>query len=213
MKYSTIFFDLDGTLYPRDNGIWEAISARMNRYMIEVIGIPAEEVQELREMYFTQFGTTLKGLAANYNVQREAYLAYVHDIPLENYLDEDLALQATLRALPQKKWILTNSDRNHARRVAALLGVADLFDGVIDVLAMNGDNKPQVSVYRQALKTAGEEAAGACVFLDDVANNLAPAKELGFFTVLVGAQQPHPAAELSILKAADLIAAMPQLVE
>jgi putative hydrolase of the HAD superfamily len=170
-------------------------------------------VQELREMYFTQFGTTLKGLALNHNVQREAYLAYVHDIPLENYLGEDPALQAALRTLPQKKWILTNSDRHHAKRVTALLGVADLFDGLIDVLAMNGDNKPQASVYRLALEIAGETSAENCVFLDDVANNLGAAYELGFFTVLVGTQQPHPAARLSILKAADLIAAMPQLVE
>ena len=61
MRFTTIFFDLDDTLYPSNAGLWLAIKNRMNDYMRERMNIPADEIPALREKYYLQYGTTLHG--------------------------------------------------------------------------------------------------------------------------------------------------------
>ncbi len=68
VTFTTIFFDLDDTLYPASSGLWPTLKARMSQYMIEIMGIPAGEVPGLREKYFRRYGTTLRGLQANHQV-------------------------------------------------------------------------------------------------------------------------------------------------
>ncbi len=62
MRFSTIFFDLDDTLYPSSSGLWKAIKERMNIYMRDMLHIPEDEVPALREQYYKMYGTTLRGL-------------------------------------------------------------------------------------------------------------------------------------------------------
>jgi FMN phosphatase YigB (HAD superfamily) len=47
--------------------------------------------------------------------------------------------------------------------------------------------------------------------LDDSPRNLAPARELGFTTVLVGTAEPHAAADLAIASLKELPIAFPEL--
>src|SRR5687767_9363210 len=68
MQSTTIFFDLDDTLYPASAGLWKAIKERMNDYMREHLDIPEHEIKPLREKYFLQYGTTLRGLQAHHSV-------------------------------------------------------------------------------------------------------------------------------------------------
>ena len=82
MKYTTIFFDLDDTLYPSSTGLWYAIKDRMNTYMAERMGFAPAEISKIREKYYRQYGTTLRGLEANHEIDVKDFLAYVHDIPL-----------------------------------------------------------------------------------------------------------------------------------
>ncbi|HXF85824.1 MAG TPA: hypothetical protein VNK49_10600 [Anaerolineales bacterium] len=89
MRFSTIFFDLDDTLYPASTGLWEALKERMSLYMRERVGIPENEVPILREQYFKMYGTTLRGLQIRHGVDAEDYLAFVHDVPVEDYLKPD----------------------------------------------------------------------------------------------------------------------------
>jgi pyrimidine 5'-nucleotidase len=211
MQYSTIFFDLDDTLYPSTNGLWEAIRERMNLYMEERLNLPSDEISELRRYYFIKYGTTLRGLQVHHDVDADEFLAFVHDLPLKSFLKPDPVLQKLVQSLPQKKWIFTNADAAHANRVMDLLGVEDCFNGIIDVRANNFFCKPQLEAYRSALAHAGETDPTRCVFLDDSARNLAPATQLGFFTVLVGANEPDPAARHTISSIYDLPQQIPAL--
>jgi putative hydrolase of the HAD superfamily len=211
MQFSTIFFDLDDTLYPSTNGLWDAIRERMNRYMEEILNLPRQQISDLRRRYFLTYGTTLRGLQIHHNVNAEEFLAYVHDLNLSSYIEPDPALRLLLQSLPQKKWIFTNADSAHARRVILELGLEGCFDGIIDVRANAFFCKPQPEAYRSALTYAGETESSRCVFLDDSPRNLAPATELGFITVLVGTDQPDPAACLSIRSIHDLPNQLPQL--
>jgi putative hydrolase of the HAD superfamily len=211
MKYSTLFFDLDDTLYSSENGLWNAIKERMNIYMRDRLKKPAEEISRLRKHYFETYGTTLKGLQIHYQVDPTEFLGFVHDLPLEVYLQPDPHLFQLLKSLPQRKWIFTNADAAHASRVLERLGLSVCFDGIIDVCALDYQCKPGISAYRKALEISGGAAPSHCVFFDDSPRNLDPARELGFFTVLVGTHRPDPSACLSIQSLHEIPDRMPEL--
>jgi pyrimidine 5'-nucleotidase len=213
MRYHTIFFDLDDTLYPSHTGLWEAILTRMHAYMHKVVNLPEEQLSALRQQYLETYGTTLRGLQHHYHVNTDEYLAYVHDLPLQDYIQPDPLLRQLLLSLPQQRWIFTNSDINHARRVLNILGAQDCFEGIIDVHAIQFQPKPTLPAYQVALQLSGAQDASGCVLLDDAPRNLAPAREMGFFTILVGTEQPHPSAHLSIPNLHHLPQAMPELWE
>jgi putative hydrolase of the HAD superfamily len=198
MSFNHLFLDLDGTLYPGNNGIWELIADRMERYMHEKIGIPLEDVPETRRRYFLEYGTTLRGLMNNHPIDPEHFLAFVHDIPVEEYLEPDPRLREVLEAIPQTKWILTNSDTGHATRVLNVLGLIDLFEGILDITHMEYENKPNPGVFHKALAFAGNAKAEKCVFVDDIPHNLDQARRLGWITVLVGNKPNNGEADYQI---------------
>jgi pyrimidine 5'-nucleotidase len=211
MLFTTLFFDLDDTLYPASNGLWNAIRDRMSDYMQTRVGIPAAQIPELRRIYYETYGTTLRGLQLHYSVKPADYLAYVHDLPLQDFLQPDPALRALLSGLPQRKWIFTNADAAHARRVLAHLELEDCFIGIVDVAAMGYHCKPEAEAYRLALEKAGEEDPHRCVVLDDSPRNLAAAWEMGFTTVLIGANGPDPVAHYHLTRLHDLWRVFPDL--
>lgn len=211
MKIETLFIDLDDTLYDRGNGLWEAIRGRMGQYMHECIGLPEEEIPDIRRHYFETYGTTLRGLQIHHKVDVDEYLAYVHDLPLKNFIAPDPLLKILFSEIPQPKWILTNSDSRHAQRVLNILGVQEYFSGIIDITAMDFVCKPDPQAYRIAMKIASVTDPTQCLYLDDSPLNLAPAKEMGMTTILIGAIPSSPAAHLVIPRIHDLKQAFPDL--
>lgn len=184
-----LLFDLDETLYSPQTGLWPVIGERIVSYIHERLAVPWEEARALRFRYAQQYGVTLAGLLRERQVDPDDYLEYVHRLPLDQYLAPDPALNAMLARLPLPKAVLTNASADHARRVLEQLGVARHFDQIIDIKALNYINKPQPEAYRRALTLLG--ASGPeCVFIDDLARNLAAAHDLGLITVWV-----HPPAD------------------
>jgi putative hydrolase of the HAD superfamily len=213
MPVSTIFFDLDDTLYPHTCGLWTAIRERMADFMVERLRLPPAEVDRIRRDYFETYGTTLRGLQNHHQVDAIDFLTYVHDLPLAKFLSPDPRVRDLIDSLPQRKWIFTNSDINHARRVLDALQLSACFDGLIDILALQYRCKPLPEAYLQALSIAGESDPRSCLFIDDSPRNLLPARELGFLTVLVGQTEPSSAAHHAIASLIDLPHVMPELWE
>jgi putative hydrolase of the HAD superfamily len=204
--------DLDDTLYGAETGLWPAIGLRIEQYMADELGLAAESVPGLRRRYFEQYGTTLNGLVAEQGIDPAGYLRYVHDLPLERYLQPTPALDAMLARLPLTKAIFTNADAAHARRVMACLGVAHHFETIVDIEAMNYRCKPDPAAYARALEMVGATAA-ECVYADDSMRNLIPARAQGMTTVLVGQNQSGGAdfGIQSILGLEDVVAAVSRL--
>jgi putative hydrolase of the HAD superfamily len=211
MSYSTLFFDLDETIYTKGNGLWDAIATRMNEYIRVNLDLPPEDVIELRRKYYQSYGTTLRGLQLHHHVDTDDYLAYVHDLPLEDFIQPDLQLRNLLLGLPQRKWIFTNADKNHASRVLKIIGISDCFDGILDVTAIGFLCKPEVEAYQRALTLANVDNPENSILLDDSIRNLIPAKDLGFTTILVGSNGSNPAVDYVIKSLHDLPQAMPAL--
>jgi len=190
MSYSTLFFDLDDTLYPHDSGLWSAIYERISLFMHERVGLPWEQVFPLRKRLNQQYGTTMRGLVAEYGIDEQDYLTFVHDLPLEDFIQPDPAIRDMLRQYTQQKMILTNADRNHARRVLRALNLEDCFDKIIDILDLSPYCKPMPEAFNIALKKAGNLKPTQCILVDDIPANLATARWLGFYTIHIGERMP-----------------------
>ncbi len=197
MSYSTIFFDLDDTLYPPTSGIWEAIGSRMEQYMVEKLAIPANSVHVERSRLFHSYGTTLRGLVAEYGIDDVFFLDYVHDIPINEYLSANPRLRETISDFKQRRIIFTNASLDHANRVVKALGIEDLFEQVIDIVAIKPWCKPQAEAFSTALEIAKVYNPAECIMIDDAHRNLVTAHELGFYTIQVGTSITQPPVDIS----------------
>jgi putative hydrolase of the HAD superfamily len=190
MRFTTIFFDLDGTLYPKSTGLWEAIKERMNLYMRERLGIPEVTASGLREQYFKMYGTTLHGLQKQYNVDKEDFLTFVHDLPLKDYLVPNPNLRNIIASLGTRNLIFTNADVNHARRVLAQLQLNDLFETIIDVNAVAPYCKPMLESFAIAMELADEPDPRKCVVIDDLPRTTRAALDVGMASLLYDCDEP-----------------------
>jgi len=178
-----ILFDLDNTLYLRSCGLFDHIDNLINRYLKEVVKIPAYEVDAKRRSYMLEHGTTLNGLMVHHQVDPYDYLDFVHDVPLRDYLQPDKKIKNMLTELPEKKYIFSNASKEHCRRVLDCLELQNSFSAVYDITYFNFRPKPEKAIYRELLDKIGVPA-GAGVMIDDMAVNLEPAVDLGMAAIL-----------------------------
>jgi len=180
-----IIFDLDDTLYSRDGGLLHEVGRRIQVWLSGHLGLAAEEAAVLRREYYHRYGTTLGGLLVHHDVDVQDFLAFVHGIPVEDYIEPNPALAAMLDAIPLRRAIFTNATSEYARRVMRALGVAGCSDQVIGIEEVGLRNKPYHDAYERAL-TLLEAEGSECIMVEDATRNLQPAKVLGMTTVLVG---------------------------
>jgi putative hydrolase of the HAD superfamily len=190
MSYSTLFIDLDDTLYPADSGVWMAIRQRIDLYVMDKFRLSLEDARVRRQELFIRYGTTMRGLQAEYQVNEDEYLAFVHDVPLTQFLYPNPGLCQMLQAYPQRRVIFTNADANHARRVLAVLGLSACFQQIIDIKAMSPYCKPMQEAFRIALEKTGEPDPARCVLVDDQAHNVQAARAFGLHAIRVGPLEP-----------------------
>jgi putative hydrolase of the HAD superfamily len=180
----TWVFDMDDTLYPREQGLMRLVQARINAYVVEAVGLNPEEARVLQRQFLDEHGTTLAGLMANYTIDAPHFLHDVHDVPMDS-LEPNPALADQLRRLPGRKIVFTNGAREYAGRVLDRLGVTDCFDGVFAIEDADLTPKPAPSTFRKVIERFGFEPRLAA-FFEDTPKNLEPAKALGMTTVLIG---------------------------
>jgi putative hydrolase of the HAD superfamily len=192
-------FDLDNCLYPSSTNLFELIDARMTEYVQRLVGCDFDEARTIQKSHFHQHGTTLAGLIASHQVDPHEFLDFVHDIDLAR-ISADPDLVAAIDKLPGRKFVFTNGDANYAARVLDKLGLANLWDGMHDIHAMNYVPKPHPTSY-QALCERHGIAPERALFAEDMARNLAPAKALGMTTVWVdnGSEQANHAHDPSFI--------------
>jgi putative hydrolase of the HAD superfamily len=199
-KYA--LFDLDNTIYPQSCGLMKEIGNRMNRFMIERLGLRPEEVSKTRDALLRSHGTTLSALRHYYDIDPDEFLSFVHDIPLDGYLRYDHSLDQMLERLTVRKIIFTNADAPHARRVLSRLGILRHFESILDIHFLEFVNKPNRRAY---LKVLDEISARPeeCILIEDLIANIVPAANLGMTTVLVREGNPEDGAHHHIERITD----------
>lgn len=179
-----VLFDLDNTLYPAECDLFSLIDVRINRYMQEVVAIPASDVDFLRRHYWQEYGTTLMGLMHHHQVSPEDYLDYVHDIDVASRVSVDSHLRRTLEELPLSCYVFTNGSRCHADRVIGALGLEGVFADIFDIRVADYQPKPHRDPYDRVLEQLGLDGS-QCIMVEDQSKNLKTAKQLGMRTILV----------------------------
>jgi putative hydrolase of the HAD superfamily len=176
-------FDLDNSLYPASANLFELIDVRMGRFIQQLVGCDPQEARRVQKGYFRDHGTTLAGLMKTHGTDPREFLDFVHDVDLAR-IAADPKLVAALDRLPGRKFVFTNGDEAYANRVLARLGLANAFDGLHDIHAMNYVPKPNPDAYRALCERWAIDPARA-VMVEDMARNLHPAKQLGMVTVWI----------------------------
>ncbi|MFN4222354.1 MAG: pyrimidine 5'-nucleotidase [Novosphingobium meiothermophilum] len=174
-------FDLDNTLYPPTTRLFDQIDLRMGQFIQNLLGCDATEARRVQKLYFHDHGTTLSGLMHYHATDPHTFLDFVHDIDFSP-LAEAPRLADRLAALPGRKLVFTNGDDAYAARVLSALGLSGSFDGIWDIHAMAYRPKPEMAAYTGLVEAFGLNPQ-RCVFIEDMARNLAPAKALGMQTV------------------------------
>ena len=176
-------FDLDNCLYPASTGLFDLIDERMAAYIQRLLDCGPEEAKRIQKSHFHAHGTTLAGLMREHQVDPHHFLADVHDIAFDRVqCDERLA--RLLPRLPGRRFIFTNGDAPYARRVLDRIGIAAHFDQLHDIHASSYRPKPDPHGYRllcERFNIGPREA----LLVDDMVQNLAPAKALGMTTIWV----------------------------
>ena len=190
-------FDLDNTMYPRNSGVMEAISRRINAYMVERLGMDKALVRKLRPRYWREYGTTLRGLCVEGDIDPEDYLSFVHDLPVGEMLAPNAELDRVLGSLPWRKVILTSASSEHAHRVLTALGVRQHFERLFGIRDTGYVCKPHPSAYRTVFD-ALNISAELSIMLDDSIANLLAAGALGMVSVLVGPDHDEDGADFVI---------------
>eukprot|EP00884_Botryococcus_braunii_P000487 jgi/Botrbrau1/10439/Bobra.0133s0046.1 len=187
----TIFFDLDGTLYPIENGYEAHTRNRVLDYMHVRLGIPRESTFEIWWRQFQRHNQSLKGLrSAGYDFDTDDYWDYIRE-GRERFLQHDPEVRSLVESLPQKnKWVFTNCNEKHALLALEALGLQGLFSGVIGADAMGDVCKPDQAAFKVALDVAGASAERS-LMVEDSLKNLRTARSLGMATLLVHGHTVH----------------------
>jgi putative hydrolase of the HAD superfamily len=187
----TILFDLDDTLYSSEAGIMNEIRKRILEFTMSRLNLPQAEADALRRRYFVEHGTTMRGLQMHHQIDADDYLHFVHDIPIDEHLKPNPALDSVLASIEQDKVIFTNASREHAEQVLTALGIRHHFSQIVDVRDMAYESKPQPSAYQRICDLLGV-VPEECMLVEDNVRNIRPAKALGMTTVLVLDGQATP---------------------
>lgn len=190
-------FDLDNTLYAPMTGLFGAIDGRINKYIEEFCGVGGGGADALRREYFHRYGLTLLGLMKEKGADPLHYLDFVHHVPVAEYLKPDPELLAALEEIPVPKVVFTNGSRKHSENVLNELGISSAFEEVFDITSFGYIPKPDIRSYHSILDRLGIDGSEA-VFAEDLAGNLAPARELGMVTILVGPEGDSDAADYTL---------------
>ena len=182
-EISNWVFDLDNTLYKAECGLFDKVHILMGKYIEEKIGLNSGEAQALRSKYYHQYGTTLRGLMMEHQIDPNDYLEYVHQI---NYdvVESNRPLGDVIKNLKGKKYIFTNANYGHVEKVLEKLHMNDVFDGFFDISESDYLPKPHKQVY-EAFQNKFNLDNNSTAMFEDLHINLKEPFDMGWKTVWV----------------------------
>jgi putative hydrolase of the HAD superfamily len=186
----TWIFDLDNTLYPHTSRVWPQIDDRITLYIAELFGIDGLSARALQKYFYHRYGTTLRALIDEYQIDPYDFLDFAHDIDHAD-IELNADLGEAIEKLPGRKLILTNGSRKHAENVARKIGILDRFEDIFDIAAANFVPKPDRRAYESFLEKHAVEPSRSAMF-EDIAKNLVVPHELGMTTTLIVPQTIDP---------------------
>ena len=153
-KISDWIFDLDNTIYPAKINLFRRVSVRITEFVSNHYSVPTAEAKVIQKDLFHRYGTTMRGMMTEENIQPETYLSFVHDIDVSD-LAYDKELDTMLNVLPGKKHIFTNGTVSHAENILLAYGISHHFDNIFDIVASDYIPKPEQHAFDCFIKKTG----------------------------------------------------------
>ncbi|MBK2295528.1 pyrimidine 5'-nucleotidase [Francisella philomiragia] len=184
----TYIFDLDNTLYPYNNGLFDAQMARMSDYIKLKLNISdTDKANTIRDELYYEFGSTMLGMMRYHNIEPKEFLDYIDDIEISHFKpNEKLNKHINDLRKNNRTYIFTNASNFHTYRVLKQLGLYDSFDGILTIEDTGLISKPKTKYFEVGRDKFDIDFTNA-IFFEDSSHNLVPAKHLGMQTVLVHA--------------------------
>lgn len=185
-------FDLDNTLHDATPHIFPHISRSMTDYLAQHLALDRDAASALRVHYWKRYGATLLGLMRHHGTDPRHFLWSTHQFPeLARMVRAEPGLRHSLRRLPGRKFIFSNSPIHYSRAVLRVLRIADLFDDVFSIEQMRYRPKPDAQGFRRLFRRHRLDPR-RCVMVEDSTENLRAAKRLGMKTVWVSDAPGRP---------------------
>ncbi|MEY8716811.1 pyrimidine 5'-nucleotidase [Francisella philomiragia] len=184
----TYIFDLDNTLYPYNNGLFDAQMARMSDYIKLKLNISdTDKANTIRDELYYEFGSTMLGMMRYHNIEPKEFLDYIDDIEISHFKpNEKLNKYINDLRKNNRTYIFTNASNFHTYRVLKQLGLDDSFDGILTIEDTGLVSKPKTKYFEIGRDKFDIDFTNA-IFFEDSSHNLVPAKHLGMQTILVHA--------------------------
>lgn len=171
---------------------------RIHAYFLG-LGLPEEEAYALHQKYYSEHGLAIRGLLKHHEgIDPLDYDRRVDgSLPLDKLLKPEAELIALIRDIDRTKcrvYALTNAYKTHALRCIRLLGLEDLFDGVLYCDYSAGALfccKPDPGYYEAAAEIVNTHDTSKFYFVDDSDKNIRAAKEMGWRSA-VWYKEPDP---------------------
>tara|TARA_A100001011_G_scaffold47071_1_gene44512 strand:- start:2606 stop:3274 length:669 start_codon:yes stop_codon:yes gene_type:complete len=185
-KISHWIFDLDNTLYSSETNLFSQIKKNIVKFISNEFKIEESEADKERLRLYKKFGTSLRGLIVEKNINPKRFLDYVHDIDVSS-IKPNISLNILLNKINEKKIIFTNASLKHAENILSVLGLSNNFSSIYSIETINFLPKPNMLSYKMLIDKENIDSKLAIMF-EDTSWNLEPAFELGMKTVLVNPQ-------------------------
>eukprot|EP01025_Chloroclados_australasicus_P055567 TRINITY_DN6759_c0_g2_i1.p2 TRINITY_DN6759_c0_g2~~TRINITY_DN6759_c0_g2_i1.p2 ORF type:complete len:276 (-),score=29.31 TRINITY_DN6759_c0_g2_i1:363-1190(-) len=225
-SFDAVLVDLDDTLYQVPQ-MTSQMFDKIKEYMTVKLGI--QDAEKVARDLYLQHGTTVAGLVAEgYPIDMHEWHAFTHwQLPYNSYIHPSPQIQRILQQIDVPKFIFTNADRKHTQFCLKRLQLEREFQGVIcfesiqemallEGVIQEGERrlicKPSKEAVRLALKQAGINDPARCIFFDDSRRNIATAKEVGIFSVLVSESTTDAKYDFAIPSLEHIPIVLPQLL-
>lgn len=199
-------FDLDNTLHRADAGIFQLINREMTAYLAQHLDLSLQAASDLRQHYWHEYGATLAGLQKHHpHIDIEDFLRASHPTEaVRAALVAEIALPNALSQIKGARVIFSNGPSFYVREILEALSIQDLFNATFGCDDFGLRYKPHPSAYLSVCLQLNIQPT-QCVMVDDSADNLHTAKQLGMKTVWFG-QNSHdlPFVDLAVRDMAHL---------
>lgn len=184
MQNKNLIFDLDATLYYVGDEIEKLCDAKVVEYFVKNLGLNFSQAKDLIKDIRSRYAYDVEALEGELPFSKAEFIDYVCDVDV-SVLKADSELDNLLKALPQSKYILTDSIKKHVDDTLRALSVdAGRFNGIFDAHDMAYAFKYNPQSYSLFLRKYNLDAKD-CIMFEDSLVNLKTAKSLGFSTVLI----------------------------
>lgn len=181
---NTIIFDLDGTLYPRNNKFFSFLEIKTQNYMMKMKPNLTLEKFEKMEKSIPNLLDALRYLELDKN---KFYKDVYEDINYEDFFKEDKKLKNMLENINTINLIVTMSANRQVEEISRLLGIDKYIERGYSPEQLDINSKEEI--YIKILKEYCISPKNCFVIGDDYEIDIEPAIRLGINNIYITNKQ------------------------